>query len=309
MRGHTDDFEARGIVFDLQRFALHDGPGIRTTIFLKGCPLSCVWCHNPESQGYRFQLSFDADRCVHCVECVDVCPAGALTAEDGRLVVRHDLCTACGDCVPVCAESALSIVGREQTAREVIEIVERDRVYYEKSGGGLTISGGEPLAQPDFAQAVLRLAKERGIHTCLDTSGAVHPRRLQAVLPYVDLFLFDYKVTEPDLHKELTGVSNELILENLEYLSEKGADVILRCPLVPGLNDSSAHLQAIGELSHRYPRLRGVEIMAYHDMGRKKACQIGFENPLADVAAADEADKARWLAELRSAGCDQAVIG
>ncbi len=301
--------ETRGIVFDLQRFALTDGPGIRTTVFLKGCPLSCLWCHNPESQGFRLQLSYDADRCTQCLECADVCPTAALTVRDGRLHVEHDLCNGCGACVTACPKGALSIIGRESYAGEIIDEVERDRAYFERSGGGLTLSGGEPLAQPDFALALLRIAKDRDLQTCLDTSGAVHPRRLGKVLPYVDVFLFDYKSTDPQVHKDLTGVSNELILENLEYLYSKDAHIVLRCPLIPSINDSRRHLAAIAELSHRFPRLQGIEIMAYHNMGHAKARRIGFEDPLAALSSADEPIKTRWLNTLHEMGCRQAVLG
>ena len=300
---------SRGIVFDVQRSALTDGPGIRTTVFLKGCALSCLWCHNPESQSFRLQLSYDADRCRQCHACAEVCPTGALSVWDGELVVEHDLCNGCGACITECSEEALAIVGREVTAGEIIDEVLRDRPYYERSGGGMTISGGEPLAQPQFAIALLRLAKLHGLHTCLDTSGAVHPRRLQSALQFTDLFLYDYKATHPQVHQHLTGVRNDVVVENLEYLYQKGAEIILRCPLIPGVNDGPSHMKGIADLSRRYPRLRGIEVMPYHNMGRAKADRIGFENPLSNLPSADEATKAAWIGTLHALGCVHAVIG
>lgn len=299
----------RGIVFDVLRFSLHDGPGIRTTVFLKGCPLSCLWCHNPESQSFRLQLSFNAENCMNCLDCADICPTGALGVFDGRLAVLHDLCTGCGECVDECTSNALSVIGREVTAEEILDEVERDLPYFERSGGGLTISGGEPLSQPRFALAVLAAAKDRGIHTCLDTSGAVHPRRLQDAIPLTDLFLFDYKATAPGRHQMLTGVSNELILENFGYLYEKGARIILRCPLVPGINDTAFHLAGIAKMAADFPDLEGVHVMPYHNLGRAKAAAIGADNPLGDLASADEATKREWLDQLHALGCTRCEIG
>jgi pyruvate formate lyase activating enzyme len=193
------------------------------------------------------------------------------------------------------------------TVDDVLAEVVRDRAYYECSGGGLTLSGGEPLSQPLFALALLERAKHLNLHTCLDTCGAVHPGRLQDALPFVDLFLYDYKATPAGVHARLTGVSNRLIVENLDYLYERGARIILRCPLVPGLNDTTEHLEAIARLSERYPDLLGIEIMAFHDMGKAKAGRVGMVNPLGDLASADEVQKSRWLASLVEMGCERAV--
>lgn len=303
------DLDVRGIVFDVLRFSLNDGPGIRTTVFLKGCPLSCLWCHNPESQAFRPQLSVDVDRCVDYVDCAALCPTGALSVVDGRLVVRHELCNGCGACVEECASDAIKIIGREATVNEILDEVERDRAYFERSGGGLTLSGGEPLAQPHFARALLSAAKARGLHTCLDTSGGVHPRRLQEVLPYTDLFLYDYKDTSVTRHRMLTGVSNELILENLDYLYSKGARIILRCPLVPGVNDTSDHLAGIAELAATYPDIESIQIMAYHHLGRGKAAAIGIDDPLQDLPSADDAVKQYWLHRLNVLGCSRCELG
>jgi len=185
----------------------------------------------------------------------------------------------------------------------------RDREYYRRSGGGLTLSGGEPLAQPEFARVLLRAAKACGLHTCLDTSGHADRRKLMAVADDVDLFLYDYKATDPAQHKALTGVSNHKILANLEYLYSRGARIVLRCPLVPGVNDAPEHLAGIARLSARYPDLAGVEIMPYHNLGRDKAARIGYHTPLADLPSADEATKAGWLRALHALGCERAQFG
>src|SRR5690606_28576064 len=298
-----------GMVFDVQRFSLSDGPGIRTTVFLKGCPLSCLWCHNPESQGFRLQLSYDADRCRQCNACADVCPTGALTVVDGALVVERGLCNGCGTCVTACSQEALSIIGREVSAGEIIDEVLRDRAYFERSGGGITLSGGEPMAQPAFARALRQLARMHAPHTCPDTRAAAHVRRFYEALPFTDLFLYDYKATDARVHKRLVGIRNDLILANLEFLYESGAEIILRCPLVPGLNDSPDHLEAIAALDRRFPRLRGIEIMAYHNMGRAKSAHIGFVDPLADLRSADATIRQQWIDTLHSMGCTRAVLG
>lgn len=304
-----EDLNVEGVVFDLQRFALHDGPGIRTTVFLKGCPLSCVWCHNPESRAHQPQLAFDATKCTNCLECVAVCPTGALYDAGGTLGVNHALCDGCGRCIEVCPTGALRIIGETRSVSDIIDEVERDRAYYERSGGGFTVSGGEPLARPHFARALLREARRRGLHTCLDTSGAVSRDRLDMVIPFVDLFLYDYKGTDPAMHLQQTGVSNDIVLDNLAFLLRRGARVNLRCPLVPGVNDSKDHLRGIAAVSASYPELEAVEIMAYHDMGKAKAEQIGYENPLRDLPTTSEEVKSEWLETLHGMGCERATIG
>ncbi|HYF96266.1 MAG TPA: glycyl-radical enzyme activating protein [Symbiobacteriaceae bacterium] len=295
-----------GIVFDIQRFALHDGPGIRTTVFLKGCPLRCLWCHNPESQQSRIQYSFSYDKCGPCQESGHACLQG-VRLEAGAIV--HDRALITPAAFDLCPADAITTVGREMSVAEIMAEVERDRAYYARSGGGLTISGGEPMQQFDFCLALAQAAKAAGLHVCLDTSGHAPRERFAVILPYVDLFLYDYKETDPDRHREFTKVAPDLIAANLELLCSRGAAVRLRCPLVPGLNDTPAHMQGIAALAARYPGLEAVEIMAYHDMGNHKAERVGQKAPLAGLKTVTDDVKKSWLRELHALGCTGARLG
>ncbi|MCL4705525.1 glycyl-radical enzyme activating protein [bacterium] len=296
-----------GLIFDIQRFALHDGPGIRTTVFLKGCPLRCLWCHNPESQSFQPELSFRQDKCRDCLSCVVVCQTGAHEERNGRHELTRSRCELAGRCVKACPHEALQIIGRKMNIEEIIEEVLKDKDYYDRSGGGLTISGGEPLAQFEFTRTLLQTAKAHGIHTCLDTSGFASQEKFAALLEDVDLFLYDYKATNDVEHKYFAGASNHSILRNLEFLYEHHARLVLRCPLVSGVNDSLSHLEGIAALAAKYPKLQGIEIMPYHAMGRDKAMRIGKPAHLKDLQNADETTKAHWLETLRELGCSAAM--
>ncbi|MGE5676071.1 MAG: glycyl-radical enzyme activating protein [Mycobacterium leprae] len=293
-------------MFDIQRFALHDGPGIRTTVFLKGCPLRCIWCHNPESQLAKPQYSFDYKKCSQCLAEGHTCLQG-VTLEGTE--IRHDRTLIRPEAFDLCPYDAVKVVGEPRTVADVLAEVERDMAYYARSGGGLTISGGEPMQQFDFCLALAQKAKAQGIHVCLDTSGHALQERYAAILPYVDLYLYDYKATGAEQHKALTKVENELILANLDYLYREGAAIILRCPLIPGVNDTPEHLAAIAALSARYSNLVGVDVMAYHDMGNHKAERVGQTAPLAGLKTVDEGQKQAWLAELHRLGCTKAKLG
>lgn len=294
--------QVRGIVLDIQRTAMHDGPGIRTAVFLKGCPLRCEWCHNPESWHAAPELSFEPEACTRCDDCVPVCPHEAHQPGDGRHVFLRDRCQACGKCVEACDHGALALVGAEMTVAEVMEVVERDRAFYERSGGGLTVSGGEPLAQAAFTQALFTEARRQGIHTCLDTSGAGDPADLEALLPITDIVLFDFKATGAEIHQSLTGVDGVALRANLERVIASETPVILRVPLVPGVNDTAAHLDAIADLAAR-PSLAGVEVMPFHALGRDKRRRLARpEGP--DWPSVTSAQARAWLQALAARGCE-----
>jgi pyruvate formate lyase activating enzyme len=259
-----------GTVFNIQRHAVHDGPGIRTLIFLKGCPLSCTWCSNPESQAYGPEVLFDQEECVGCGDCVAVCPTGALEqTEDGRIVYRRELCVGCGKCAGECLYDARSLAGRLYTTEELLEEIRKDEAFYLTSGGGVTFSGGEPLAQPGFLGETLLACRETGIHTAIETTGSAAPERLEKIIPLVDLFLYDIKQLDSEKHRDMTSVSNGLILENLRRVVDSGASVWIRIPVVPGFNDSVEAITPI--LDHaRQLGVSRVHLLPYHAYGSNK---------------------------------------
>ena len=293
-----------GRIFDIQRFSLHDGPGIRTTVFLKGCPLRCWWCGNPESISLEPALSYSAERCIACGDCVPACKPGALTRDTtGRVVLNRVRCTRCGQCVKHCDPTALELVGREASVDEVLAVVLRDRQYYQASGGGTTLSGGEPLVQAEFAEALLHAAKVEDLHTAVETSGYGPYDALERLQPLTDLWLYDFKETDPRLHARFTGVWNEQILANLDRLHAAGARIRLRCPMIPGHNARRAHLDGIVALARRLPKLEGVELLPYYDLWRAKLKRFGLTASLPDtVKPPDRATVASWIDHLRQQG-------
>lgn len=252
----------KGIVFDIQRFSLHDGPGIRTTVFFKGCPLRCIWCHNPESWLMQPQWMTGKD-------------------ETG---------------------SHPKLTGREMSIDEVMEEVCADKSYYQNSGGGLTVSGGEPMLQLEFLACLLEEAKREGIHTCMETSGFSEKENFARLKEAVDLFLFDIKYMDEEGHKKYVGVSNQAILDNLDYLYKTGARILLRCPIIPRINDTDAHIEGVAGLTEQYPGLEGVEIMPYHDMGKGKWEQIGKKYALSDLKTMEDEQKEVLLERFKRAG-------
>ena len=284
----------KAIVFDVKRFAVHDGPGIRTTVFLKGCNLRCLWCHNPEGLSGESQIAYYAHKCIGCGECVRICPSGAHFVTENEHVFERALCTACGRCAEVCTADAIAYFGRRMTAAEVLSLVTEDKDFYESSGGGVTFSGGECMLQADFLREILRLCKENGIHTAVDTAGDVPWASFEKVLPYTDLFLYDVKAATESLHKEGTGVSNARILENLTRLSDTGAEIIVRVPVIGGYNDTEEEMTKIASVL-RPLRIKSVELLPYHAMGEHKYKAIGREERRFTVPSEERMQSLRRL--------------
>lgn len=288
-----------GLVFAIERCSLHDGPGIRTTVFLKGCPLQCVWCHNPESIAARPELYFLHERCRRCGACVTACPHGCHELSVDEHSIERAICDACGRCVEACPAAALEIKGRTMSVEDVLAEVIRDRDYYEESGGGMTLSGGEPMAQYGFSYELLAGARKQGIHTCIETSAYAPRDRLLAIAPVVSLFLIDWKDTDSARHREWTGVPNERIRENITALDAAGAAILLRCPIVPGCNARPDHFRGIAALANELTHVAGIDVMPYHPMGRSKCARIGKQYGLRDDGFTDESVAERWRKQIR----------
>ena len=280
-----------GRILHLQRLSTEDGPGIRTTVFFKGCPLHCAWCHNPESISMQLQTQWFAVRCIGCKTCVEVCPNGCLSMTGAGVEMDRQHCDACGKCVEACPSGAREMVGQAMSVEALLAELGKDRAFYEKSGGGVTLSGGEPTFQPDFAEALLRGLKEEGISTALDTCGLTSPRILDRLLPHTDLVLFDLKLLDPDLHRKFTGVTNQQILESLAHVCatiHQGAGHIalwVRTPLIPGATDTDENLTAIGK--YIADQLDGTvarwELCAFNNLCRDQYSRLGEEWAYADT--------------------------
>lgn len=294
-----------GTIFNIQKFCIHDGDGIRTCVFLKGCPLRCIWCHNPESLEVTPNLSFNKQRCSLCGRCLEVCSARSIRA--GELIIDRSRCTACGKCVAACLNDANEILGREETAEQVFAEVIKDKVFYDSTGGGITVSGGEPSFQPEFTLELLRLSKDAGITLSIETCGIGARDFYEKAAALGCTFLFDIKCMEPHRHRELTGADNAHILSNLRYLMDEGADVIIRLPMIPGCNDSDSDIEKLCRfLNENKGRYRYAEIMPYHSLGIGKAEKIGAVARFARDSAGD-AEIERWCSLFAAHGTEVKV--
>ncbi len=280
---------ARGLVASIRRLAVHDGPGIRTIVFMKGCPLRCVWCAAPETQLPGREILHYPERCLGCELCRQACPEGAIAvASDADRRIDRSRCTLCGRCVEACAAEALQMPAREMSAAEVLAEVERDRMFYRHSGGGVTISGGEPLMQPAFTSALLRSCRQAGLHTAMETSGLQSWEVFAATLVDLDLLLYDLKLMDPEAHRQYTGASNERILENLERAVARGIPTVVRIPVIPGFTDQDSNILAMRQLLRGIGPIRRIDLLPYHRLGEAMYARLGREYALSLPLVTDE---------------------
>lgn len=294
-----------GIIFNIQNFCIHDGDGIRTCVFLKGCPLRCIWCHNPESLEKTPTLSFNKQKCSSCGRCLAVC--SARTTENGILKINREECMKCGKCTEICLNDANEVTGNEMAASKVLDEVIKDKIFYDTSGGGLTVTGGEPSYQPEFTLELLALAKDAGISIAIETCGIGSREFYEKAVALGTTFLYDIKCIDPERHRKLTGSDNAHIISNLLYLMDEGADIIIRMPLIPDCNDSDEDIALLAYfLNKNKAQYRYAEIMPYHTLGIGKSEKIGINSPYVHESASD-ADISRWCSLFASHGTEVRV--
>jgi pyruvate formate lyase activating enzyme len=291
--------EDMGIVFNIQHYCIHDGPGIRTNVFLTGCPLRCLWCANPESQELRPQLMYRADTCLGCGRCIGACPNHAVAAYGGKVKTDRSRCLACGACVGACPAGAREISGKLMTADGVLDEVAEDKMFYDSSGGGITLTGGEPLAQPDFARVILSKCRQQGIGTAIETTGFARWDVFKEILRYTDIVLYDLKHMDSAAHKKFTGADNALILENIVRVSaEAQLPIVARVPVIGGCNDSEENFHRIGQfLSSRVPTCHTVNLLPYHKLGVAKSEQLERDGPAFQGREPGNPDRLRSILE------------
>ncbi len=299
----------KGTLFAIKRYALHDGPNIRTTIFLKGCPLSCDWCHNPEGIKPEIELIWLAEKCVQCSECVTQCPAGALQWME-QVLVRDPLsCTRCTQCVQVCPALAHEATGWTATVAEMVEEIQKDLPFFDQSGGGVTFSGGEPLMQADFLLGLLQQTGELGIHRAVDTTGFVPRATLAAVARHTDVFLYDVKHMDEDTHRRYTGIGNALILSNLKFLAENKYNIQIRFPLIPGVNDDDANIAKTGAFIAALPGNQALDVLPFHSTASGKYTKLQQTNPGLDFTSPDIEHTKAVVEKLKSFGLQVEIGG
>lgn len=291
-----------GIITDIQKFSVHDGPGIRTVVFMKGCPLRCAWCQNPETQFHQPEIAYFSSSCVQCGSCLRACPERALSVQDdGKIIRDPELCKKCGKCVTACNFNAMRMFGKYSTADDVIHEVLKDRVFYEQSGGGVTLSGGEPLLQHDFSLYILKQLNHEGIHTAIETCGYCQWEDFLPILNHTDLVLFDLKHLDFELHKNYTGVNNDLILNNLKNILQMEKKIVVRFPLIPGFNDDTKNIDAMVAFL-KNNRLSHLHIMPFHQMGQEKWYSLKKNYACETVIPPSEETITKIVKQMRSAG-------
>ncbi|PRY20056.1 cobalamin-independent glycerol dehydratase small subunit [Aliiruegeria haliotis] len=303
----TPDFDCEGIVFDIQRYSLHDGPGVRTIVFLKGCPLRCKWCSNPESQSLEPDLFYRDASCIKCGACQPVCPVQALSRANPGFVDR-DACIKCGKCVEVCPTDALTLAGKRMSVEQVMQVLRRDATHYRRSGGGVTLSGGEPLMQGEFARELLKACHTEGWNTAMETTGCASPETVADVIPHVDTVLMDLKSIDPDVHRANTGVDNRIILENALRIATLSHTVV-RVPVVPGVNDNAQAIDNISTFATYMPGVDTVHLLPYHSYGENKYALLGQDYPMNGVPDLKPADMAPFVTLVEAKGLTCVVGG
>jgi len=298
-----------GNVFDIRRYAIHDGPGIRTAVFFKGCPLRCRWCHNPESWKEVPELGFRRSRCVKCRRCMEICEQRAISFSESGPAVDPGKCTLCGKCVAACPTGAWEIIGRKISVADVMAELRKDIVFYDQSGGGATFSGGEPLMQPDFLTALLKTCRVEGIHTAVDTTCCAQPEVLRHIAEATDLFLCDLKHTNSELHRQCTGIPNEKVLENIRMLAEAGKRIFIRVPIIPGFNSDRTNLEQTTQFIQSLKTVRRVDLLPYNRGGLEKAGRLTGRIDLMEAEAPDDGTMAEIAGVLRRYGFEVKVGG
>lgn len=294
------DYEMEGVLFNIQRYSLHDGPGIRTIPFFKGCPLSCKWCSNPESQRPQPELIFKKSDCIRCGKCIEACKQQALSVSNAFFIDR-ERCIQCGKCSQVCPTQALEMKGKRMTVADVMRELQKEENLYRRSGGGITLSGGEPLAQPDFARELLKACKEKGWHTAIETTGFTTPEVIADVFPYVDLALTDIKAINPAVHLANTGIENSQILENLLRISFL-TKTIVRIPVIPGVNDNPEEIHNIAEFARLMSNVDTLHLLPYHSFGENKYGLLGRIYPMGEADSIAESKMELLKREVESSG-------
>lgn len=277
----------KGIVCEIEKYAIYDGPGIRTVVFLKGCPLNCLWCSNPETQKKENELYYNSNKCISCNRCLNVCQRNALEVKENKICVNREKCNACGECVKACPMGAVNLVGKNMSVNEVFEEVEKDMIFYQQSGGGVTVSGGEVLMHGSFVQALLKKCKENYIHTAIETSGFGNYETLKNLAEYADLIMFDVKHTKNEIHKNLTGVENTIIFNNLSKLSQIHKNIIIRVPLITGLNDSVKNIEKTANIA-KDNGIKEIHLLPYHSLGKEKYKQLNKKYDLKELKTPKE---------------------
>ena len=300
------NYNASGTVFDIQRFSLHDGPGIRTIVFLKGCPLSCKWCSNPESQNMKPVIMYKKNECLHCGRCINACSRKAISFENKTFIDRS-ICTGCGECANACPAGALVVKGKTMTVQQLIRELKKDATTYRRSGGGITLSGGEPLVQYEFAAELLRACKAQGWDTAIETTGAGITEAVEKVIPYVDTVLLDIKHMDGEQHKKFTGVSNDLVIKNAPEIC-KISNTVIRVPVIPGFNYSVEDIKAIAEFARTLVGIRTIHLLPYHSFGENKYGLLGQDYTLKQIKPLAPEDLEECKAVVESYGF-QCIIG